>query len=367
MRTPFNLVSLDAREGLFRYNEYPAGWLFAQDMSDIIGLIAVPDSPLKGLPMCWPATQPNIGRSKGSPRDALQSCPQRTHKYMSQIGLSTLPADLIGMICDELCMGDLICLALAARKFWNLVRPYMEKDLMRGIAPWAGHRIICIGAVYPFDYPPGVLNEGEEKELSKGMDIEEVARYIKERFPPYPRYVTSLSDIIEWRYVELVYAPLKPQWEEVRNIALYQMREYPQPMRSKVLNFSRPRPTKEYHTVNKNWILRNLTTHEFIRSEVVAGNSKHHGPYIDDLGFEHIIILRTLWASSSSKRLVFNGRKVHRGVWAGHRLDIITFERHAKSRSSNATWTDISEEAIEDIIQVWRRPNCHVDRRTCES
>ena len=116
---------------------------------------------------------------------------------------------------------------------------------------------------------------------------------------------------------------------------------------------------------DRKWVLRNLTTHEFVRSEAVAGNSEQNGPLIKDLGFEHIVLSRTFW-SSSSWSATFNGRSVNRGIRAGHRLEIATLDRHTKSMLSDLTWKDISEDAIEDKIQLWGAARDWLDDNQCE-
>ena len=45
---------------------------------------------------------------------------------------------------------------------------------------------------------------------------------------------------------------------------------------------------------------------------------------------------------------------MNRGIWAGHRLEITMLDRHTKYMLSDVAWKNISEEAVEDIIQLWR-------------
>lgn len=104
-----------------------------------------------------------------------------------------------------------------------------------------------------------------------------------------------------------------------------------------------------YYPDDRKWVLRNLTTHEFVRSEALAGNSSQNGSHIKDLKFEHIVLSGTYW-SLSSDNARFNGRSVNRGIWARHCLEIITLDRHTRSMLSDVTWKNISEDAIKDII-----------------
>ncbi len=91
-----------------------------------------------------------------------------------------------------------------------------------------------------------------------------------------------------------------------------------------------------YYPDDRKRVLRNLTTHEFVRSEALAGNSSQNGSHIKDLGFEHIVLSGTYW-SSSSDNARFNGRSVNGGIWAGHCLEITTLDRHTRSMPSDVT------------------------------
>ena len=91
------------------------------------------------------------------------------------------------------------------------------------------------------------------------------------------------------------------------------------------------------------WILRNLTTQEYVRSEAIAIRPKYiHGPNIDFLGFGEVVVLRTCW-STSEVGTVKSIPEMHRGPWAGHRFDITTLDRHRLSTLGQLQWKDVSK------------------------
>ncbi|KAH6973831.1 hypothetical protein BKA56DRAFT_620029 [Ilyonectria sp. MPI-CAGE-AT-0026] len=75
------------------------------------------------------------------------------------------------------------------------------------------------------------------------------------------------------------------------------------------------------------WILRNLTTKEFVRLEAIALKPELiHGPKIDVLGFGEIVMSRICWPTSSSASKG-DTTNISKGVWAGHCFDITTLAR----------------------------------------
>lgn len=89
------------------------------------------------------------------------------------MNLSSLPAELIGAVFDKLYIDDALCLTIVAQRFWEIGWPYMEKKLMDLMAPWAGHRLVCLGEGPIEDYPPCMLSEDEKEEIAESLGAEE--------------------------------------------------------------------------------------------------------------------------------------------------------------------------------------------------
>lgn len=63
-------------------------------------------------------------------------------------------------------------LGAVSQIFWDIGWPYIKKKLMNCIAPWAGHRIVCLGVEHTdlADYPLGMLSKDEEMAHGLGLD-----------------------------------------------------------------------------------------------------------------------------------------------------------------------------------------------------
>ncbi|KAG6824010.1 hypothetical protein H0H93_002682, partial [Arthromyces matolae] len=74
-------------------------------------------------------------------------------------------------------------------------------------------------------------------------------------------------------------------------------------------------------------VFRNLTTKEFVRGDAIAdARADEDKPWRKDIGFEHVFWVRTTWSDKPSDLgLKYKGPiQIHRGVWAGHRFDVVS-------------------------------------------
>lgn len=250
----------------------------------------------------------------------------------------TLPAELIGAIFDELDMFNALYLTGVCQRLREIGWPYLEKKFMNFLAPWAGHRLICVGEEHPDDvYPPDMLSKVEQEEMERGFTQDEFDAFDEEDREDLVDCMGKailLHGIAEMRYAKAEVDIPCFVTPTARVITQHELRE-------------------RYFPNDRKWVLRNLTTHEFVRSDALAGNSEQNGPYFEDIGFEHIILSRICW-SSSSRDAEFDDRSINRGIWAGHRFEITTLDFHQRSILSSVPWKDISEDVVEDIIQLWR-------------
>lgn len=297
---------------------------------------------------------------------------------------STLPTELITPIFDQLCIEDTICLGLVSQRFWDIGWPYMEKKLMASMAPWAGHRLLCVGED-TFNYPPDVLSINERKELAQGLTPDELAvakrlavnkvlsngleggnsdYYMEYSMHACTDEPIDLYKIACLRYTKTKAHDIPPPCSILllQHIAQHERCSMPRSVLSKIAKFTDDH-LPNYYLNDRKWVLRNLTTHEFIRSEVLAGNSEQHGPFFEDVGFEHIILSKIFW-SSMWRCTSINDRDVDGGIWAGHCLEITTLDHHTESLLSDVPWKDISEEAVEDIIHLCRAADWIRDARS---
>ena len=200
---------------------------------------------------------------------------------------------------------------------------------MRSLAPWAGERILCVSdQSKPHDFPNEILNASEKAQLE---DLNRV--YDLNNFSIRNTWKTIggplLSEELQKWFQE---------YEDSHPMSEADHAEIVMGLRPEIL---------EFYPRDWSWILRNLTTKEYVRGEVIALKEEFvHGPNIEVLGFAEILISRICWSNQG----VFFGKDkdVARGIWAGHRFDITALLAHEQETENNG-WKDISDESLREI------------------
>ncbi|KAI0057630.1 hypothetical protein BV25DRAFT_1357538 [Artomyces pyxidatus] len=236
--------------------------------------------------------------------------------------LGTLPNELIYAIFDEIhSLQDIISFCLAHKRLEQVGRRTL--DNIHAIYPeWAGKRVICVGD-YVEDLPDDVLTEEEEEEIAEQGGLYSVAK----------REYLALQVGIGFPYAERSFVRRLPRDEQIRFIQL----ETP------------------YFPADREWVLCNLTTREYVRADAVAklGGYKSKGPIGDmnvRVGLGTALLSRICWtADRSGSYLSYD---ILDGEWAGHRFEITTIER--MEGGQNAKWTDVSEEVVEELRDLYK-------------
>ncbi|MCJ1461906.1 hypothetical protein MMC07_000505 [Pseudocyphellaria aurata] len=279
---------------------------------------------------------------------------QGSQEVLAQGKFLTLPAELIAAVFDQLCIDDALHLVLAAQLFWKIGWPYIEKKLMEFMAPWAGHRLVCMDRhYYPSalsDHVRTVLNAEEDEDLKQYLIWADLSIY--ECIGPRAKRLGTPSPFAaRSKYWTTGVDDAPPHFTRIRRTQDVARRE----MRKIGLSVTWNLPN--YFPDDRKWVLRNLTSREFVRSEVLAGSTDQNGPFFKDLGFEHIVLSR-IFTSTRQQLSTLDGVLRERGTWSGDRFEIVTLDHHVESASSDEPlsmpWTDISEDAVEDLIQFWR-------------
>ncbi|KAJ9133161.1 F-box domain containing protein [Pleurostoma richardsiae] len=246
---------------------------------------------------------------------------------------------------------DVIALGLTSRHFWAIAREHVYDYYTSFLGLWAGENIVCVGEdVIPGDFPPGLFSAEERDELcKKTVDIPYDDNYPDD--VAYPAVPFTLHHFT---------LPSVSDRQEDTDLMTESLGIYlhcKDRSRSKDPAFRSTRSEivvtdSTYFPQDQPWILRNLTTKEFVRSEAIALEQEFiHGPNIDVLGFGEAIMARICWSTSSfvSMNDVSN---ISRGVWAGHSFDITTLARH-RDESRGEKWRDVSEEVADEIADIW--------------
>ncbi|KAK4142555.1 uncharacterized protein C8A04DRAFT_29832 [Dichotomopilus funicola] len=275
-----------------------------------------------------------------------------------------LPTELHRLVFSHIKpIPDLICLGLTNRYFWAIGREFVHDYYTSFFGTWAGQNIVCVGEdVKPGSYPPGLFSAEEVEEFRERKTIipfdgdhwfegEEDVGDVTFFKVPFTLYHTSFPGISKMQGEH----DLVSQSREIYYECNDRIEGYDKP---REIGFSLARPEifvkqATYFPEDQPWILRNLTTKEFVRAEAIALKPEYiHGPHIDVLGFGQIVMSRVGWSTSNSVSMKNPDNIMTRGVWAGHRFDITTVARH-EDETRAEEWKDASEEVAEATFGIW--------------
>ncbi|KAJ5771891.1 hypothetical protein N7520_002420 [Penicillium odoratum] len=241
----------------------------------------------------------------------------------------TLPSKIHNLIFDSLDdIDDILSLSLTNKYLWAVGLTYIEDRIVTSLAPWAGERIICVSDYSdPKDFPPGLLSADEQADLEHLNRVHHLETFTvdniwKKTGGP------SLAQRLRDRFTK---------WE-----AMHPMSEA---NRTEILMGLKPEKL-EFYPHDQPWVLRNLTTKEYVRGEAIALKTSFiHGPQIEVLGFAEVLLARISWSSRPVD--IGHGRIMSHGKWAGHRFDIVPIACVVKS--AGQAWTDVSNEILREI------------------
>ncbi|OAQ70894.1 F-box domain-containing protein [Pochonia chlamydosporia 170] len=208
--------------------------------------------------------------------------------------------------------------------------------------------------------PPGLFSKAEVEALGK------------EKFEIYDEgeeeyEVRSLCTLYDFTLPDVSRSPKDCDLgDEVRDLRCYflHLREPEKAALNYILE-KLPDWLRQYRAwpkTDQSWILRNLTTREFVRAEAIALKPEFiHGPDIDVLGFGEVLLSRICWSSDDSCSMM-DTTNICRGVWAGHCFDITTLASHQEKTANGEEWTDASEEVAQEMAKIYES-NCGTDWR----
>ena len=294
----------------------------------------------------------------------------------------TLPCELHLLIFDSIeDVEGIVCLGATSRYFWAIGRERMHDYYASQLGRWAGKNIVCVGeSVKADDYPPRLFSEQELEEFRQQTTVFfDASQEPNEREEPFNLYHLCI------RGLTVVERDLPLTGIHDESQALIQRLD----ARDDVANdagYSSIRSElavkeEDYCPQDRPWILRNLTTKQFVRADAIALEPHWiHGPHIEQLGFGDVVLRHIFWTAqaeepdeqgqdpdeqdqdldaedqdSDDEDQDPNEERpatVFRREWAGHRFDITTVERHQEETNA-AEWSDISDQAVEEPRQNW--------------
>ncbi|KAF2118327.1 hypothetical protein BDV96DRAFT_382608 [Lophiotrema nucula] len=271
--------------------------------------------------------------------------------------LLALPTELQLYVLENLDDLSLAKTALTCRHLFDVACHVLPKHYLRRLAPWAGKRLLCM-----------TENTSAKDELPQKFFEESTVSSIRTRIAtkPCPCSVSGgpLGVTSDKRIAPLLEKTFNRIDDE--NIWLPNSYSTKQQDRSNrtllrsLLSGSRVGVANTpFYPRDQQWILRNLTTKEYVRDDVIAAR-RGTGPFIvsDEYGFGQIVLSRTSWGrlerSNCFEKLDDRPDKqdLHRGVWAGHAFDIVTVGMHEAETKEEDDWIDVSEEVHAEMLEA---------------
>ncbi len=253
--------------------------------------------------------------------------------------LESFPAELLAMFlsCPELSKDDIISLGMASETLWSHTVQYIDRDYRHSplVGPWAGAEIACTGT-YLTKLPPSFDKDDlalNSVSITVGGQVCTARKINRAAL----RYFTSPGEDVEqeWRAAFNSHAANQTNIPKTR---LAQMSEDLHSVSSTLGSSPADAP----------WILRNLTTKEFVRCLPRADSQGRRG-YVDHpeckgLRLNELLTMRICW--SQPYRWGSIPQLNMYGEWGGHSFDIVALDEN-RSKLGEA-WVDVTDAIVEE-------------------
>ena len=232
--------------------------LLRQESNCLVDLLKLPVEPTLSEPPV-PIELFQWDPSKAFP--AVTACQQSSTS--TKPNLIALPTEIIQGICLQLDGLSHLRLCLASPRLWAAGARQLQRRAMRSMGPWAGTRIMCLGAsTRPGDLPKGCLTQSEQAKVDDGLHDDEVEVEIDDTYPT--RWIIGSKCLCD--RVEYTFRPVDSD--------AHYFRWLKDAMGTSLDSLpSRERSAWEHlagaplFPINEPWYLRNLTARCYVRSD----------------------------------------------------------------------------------------------------
>ncbi|KFY38246.1 hypothetical protein V495_06681 [Pseudogymnoascus sp. VKM F-4514 (FW-929)] len=247
---------------------------------------------------------------------------------------------------------DVVFMGMTSPYFWSITKEYLLRHYVSHLGRWAGKELVCVGEeADPGDYPPGLFSADEEEDLDMNETVE-IWDPNDDSIVPVKRTLYNLCQEPNVRFEETI--TIAQESQRIYKQCYYRGQKWGGCVKLVIAKKQEiENHVSAFVAGNQVWILRNLTTKEVVTAAGIALDKKYiRGPFIRCIGFGHAVMSRVLWSSKQCSSLPYSDN-IKRGVWAGHRFDITTQERHDKSTEGDEEWKDVSDEVAGEIAAIW--------------
>ena len=274
--------------------------------------------------------------------------------------LESLPNELFDQILCDTTLGpqDIVNFGVCSKRIWARVLHHIQNTTP--IAPWANTPLICPSSRIS-DFPPAMYEFFPQVKVQQdAFDRDTTGQAF---FPPVSRWVERAFET----FANVQDANIQRQcWLEAISSPLITYSMPPQvhlALRSTLedaLRLEVPLPREK-------WALRNLTTNEYVRLEVV--HAKDIIAYVETatpwLPLDIALLIQIIWYSPgtvNSPRFIPSLGAYKRGVWAAHRFDVVRIVEV----NPEGAWKDATESVVKQAwslqLHHWRKPDLRPQR-----
>ncbi|TFY74968.1 hypothetical protein EWM64_g9044 [Hericium alpestre] len=251
-------------------------------------------------------------------------------------------------------MEDCVYFSLTCRH-WNIGRRHIERRIRQYVieisGSWAGDRLVIVGeGVYWQQLPEGLLTESDKEKLGvdwgsqgacEGQQDLYIASGSESDFIPASN---SDSELVRWdvrrqlglNFVDFTDESFLPTalWDDLRLLDRLLGPNFLQVPKFKPL------------------VLRNLTKHVYVREDAVRQFEVQNGDMLEELrrhfNLGHVVFMRIFPWDDDELRC----------EWAGDRFDLASLADVTEEVDGQTEgWKDITEEVINEMRDIWLRPD----------
>jgi hypothetical protein len=260
--------------------------------------------------------------------------------------VETMPAELLAMVLNDgaLDKSDIICFGMASEPLWQHTLQHIRKE-RRPVpaAPWAGVELACT-STYLIDLPGPFTDNDLARSSVQSHHCPPMVLARQINWAAMRDYdVPSEDPEIAWNLA----------FEAHRGVAGHiseaQFTKFGDNLRSVSRTFC-----NNYR--NGIWILRNLSTREYVRCRPQAylGGTRGYVDHPDGkwLCIDDVLLMRICWTTSTAWDPKDDIIVSRRGQWAGHCFDIVALDREEAFRLVNGKWKDVTKDVIQEAKRV---------------
>ncbi len=219
---------------------------------------------------------------------------------------------------------DTVALGLTCEAFWYLASSYIQRSYIRYSAPWAGTKLIFQGS-WSTDLP---------ESISGWKVVEDIVDDDHSRKPVARKLFWA-----SWDFDEPV--TCRQREKQLRH-AMELFKERSRTPEGRWGGIERSITCDGLFPKDRTWMLRNLTTNEFVSYDPQKPEESTEGRKdTKPLRFEDVLLMKTCWTDRAPHG--WEDLEIHRGKWASHRFDIVAEEVHLKEAATE--WRDVTGES----------------------